>query len=48
MDSCYLCEIEHEGMQVPFQGQTILLCFKCLLDCVYRHPKLALAKGNAA
>lgn len=40
VDSCYLCELEHEGLFVPLEDRTILLCLKCLLECIHSHPKM--------
>ena len=44
MDSCYLCEIGTEGLEVPhphFEGRVILVCTECALQAIYAHPKLA-------
>jgi hypothetical protein len=39
-DSCYFCEIGKEGLFVPLNGYTVLICQSCVLACIYAHPKL--------
>ncbi len=46
MDSCYLCEIEKEGLQVPVGDNLVLICHRCVLDCIHRHPKLCALTGK--
>ena len=41
-DWCYLCEIGKDGVLVPHASGLIRVCSVCLLDCIYRHPKLIL------
>jgi hypothetical protein len=45
-DSCYLCEIGKEGLFVPLNGHTVLICQRCVLDCIYRHPRLVALSGK--
>ena len=40
-DSCYLCEIGKDGLAFPLaEGKTVLICFACVLQCIWAHPKL--------
>ena len=40
IDSCYLCEIGKDGLMVPYDGQTILICAECALAAILAHPRL--------
>ncbi len=48
MDSCYLCELDTEGLIVPLGDMKVRICFRCVLDAIYRHPKLWAFKKEAA
>lgn len=48
IDSCYLCEIGKEGLFVPLDDQTIMVCIDCVLECIYSHPKLHLWRKEAS
>ena len=39
-DSCYLCEIGKEGVLVPVGEHAVLICDRCVLECIWRHPRL--------
>lgn len=41
IDSCYLCEIGKQGLFLPVEDRTVLICEKCVLKCIWAHPKLA-------
>lgn len=46
-DSCYLCEIGKEGLWLPMQERTVLICMKCVLECIWAHPRLQLFRTVA-
>lgn len=40
VDSCYVCEIGKDGLIVQVDGREVLVCSKCVLECIFSHPKL--------
>lgn len=40
MDSCYLCEIGKQGLIIPTPIGDRLICDKCVLACIFSHPKM--------
>ena len=39
-DSCYLCEVGKEGLVVPAGDQELLICIKCVLECIWANPRM--------
>ena len=40
IDSCYICEIGKEGLFVPIDGMTVLICETCVLKAIMALPEL--------
>lgn len=38
--TCFVCEDSDDGLLVPFDEGEHLICWKCLLDYLRRHPIL--------